>query len=153
MKIKDTPFKTLASKEWLLTNGIGGYASTSISGMNTRRYHGLLVASKNPPTQRQVLISGIGESISERRDTFIEISTNRYPGAIHPKGYEYLTEFQRDPFPQSTFQIGHQELTKTAFMVYGSNTTILEYKNTGKSAYSLGSVSYTHLTLPTNREV
>ncbi len=142
MKFKDTPFETLASKEWLYTNGIGGYASTTISGMNTRRYHGLLVASKNPPTQRQVLVSGIAESISERRDTFIEISTNQYPGAIHPKGYQYLTEFQRHPFPQSTFKVGHQELTKTSFMVYGSNTTIVEYKNTGKSAYNLNLIPY-----------
>ena len=90
MKFKNPTFEETSSKEWLLTNGIGGYASTTINGGNTRRYHGLLVASKNPPTQRQVLVSGIEESISERRDTCIEISTNKYSGVIHPQGFQPL---------------------------------------------------------------
>ena len=101
MKFRTPTFEAASSKEWLITNGIGGYASTTICGTNTRRYHGLLIASKNPPTQRQVLVSGIGECISVRRDTCIDISANQYPGAIHPKGHQYLTEFNRVPFPQS----------------------------------------------------
>ena len=137
MKFKNPTFEETSSKEWLLTNGIGGYASTTINGGNTRRYHGLLVASKNPPTQRQVLVSGIEESISERRDTCIEISTNQYSGVIHPKGFQYLTSFDRSPFPESTFQVGHQQLKKTIFMPYGSNTTIIEYQNTGSTSYNL----------------
>ena len=137
MKFKNPAFEETSSKEWLLTNGIGGYASTTINGGNTRRYHGLLVASKNPPTQRQVLVSGIEESISERRDTCIEISTNQYSGVVHPQGFQYMTSFARSPFPESTFQVGHQQLKKTVFMPYGSNTTIIEYQNTGSTSYKL----------------
>ena len=71
--------------EWLETNGIGGFASSTVSGMNTRRYHGLLVAATQPPVGRMVLLSKFEETllVGDRR---IDLSTNRYPGAIHPAG-------------------------------------------------------------------
>jgi len=138
MIFKSPSFESVSSKEWLVTNGIGGYASSTICGANTRRYHGLLVDSKNPPTQRHVLVSGIGECISERRDTCIEISANQYPGTIHPQGHQYLTGFNRFPFPQTIYQVGSQKIAKTIFMSYGSNTTIVEYENLGNQGFNLG---------------
>lgn len=130
-------FEETSQKEWLLTNGIGGYASGTISGANTRRYHGLLVASLNPPTQRQVLVSKIEESITLKRDTCVEFSSNRYTGAIHPQGFQYIKSFERSPLPRTVYQIGGNLVAKTIFMVHGSNTTVVEYENLGKSSYQL----------------
>src|SRR5437667_10714443 len=91
-------------KEWLETNGIGGFASSTVSGMNTRRYHGLLVAATRPPVGRMVLLSKIEETlvIGDRR---FELSCNRYPGVIHPQGYQYLTGFRSDPFPVFVYEV------------------------------------------------
>ena len=126
----------LKEKEWLYTNGLGGYASSSITGMNTRRYHGLLVASLNPPTQRKVLVSKVEESlVIEGKE--VELATNQYPGAIHPQGYLHQTGFERKPFPKQQFRVNDVTLEKTIFMVQDSNTTVLEYKNTSKRSIKL----------------
>ena len=137
LTFQNPSFEATVSKEWLFTNGIGGYASSTIIGANSRRYHGLLVASLNPPTQRQVLVSKIEESIAIHRNTNIEFSTNQYPGVVHPQGYQYLTSFERLPLPRTTFQIGDQQVAKTVFMVQDSNTTVVEYENIGQGTYQL----------------
>jgi len=140
LTFKKCNFVETSSKEWLVTNGIGGYASSTINGANTRRYHGLLVASLNPPTQRPVLVSKIEECVGLRRDTCISISTNRYPGVIHPSGYQYIQSFDKAPLPRTIFEVGGSQIAKTVFMVYGSNTTIVEYENISQSTYLLEQV-------------
>jgi predicted glycogen debranching enzyme len=129
-------FQDLSSREWIVTNGIGGYASSSLCGANTRRYHGLLVASFHPPTDRRVLVSKIEEQIECEGD-IIPLSSNVYPGVIHPQGYQWLTSFVRDPFSKSVFQKENIAITKTVFMRYGSNTTVVEYENTGEQKFLL----------------
>src|SRR5580700_6123313 len=84
-------------REWLETNGIGGYASSTIIGLNTRRYHGLLVAATKPPAGRMVLLSKMEETVILNGRRY-DLSTNRYPGAVHPSGYLFLAEFRLDPF-------------------------------------------------------
>src|SRR3954469_22739008 len=113
-------------REWLETNGIGGFASSTVIGMNTRRYHGLLVAATHPPVGRLVLLSKLEETlvIDGRR---FELSANRYPGVVHPRGYEYLRAFRLDPFPVFTYAVEGVELEKSVFMVQGENTTVVEY--------------------------
>ena len=69
--------ESLASKEWIVTNGLGSYASSTIHGCNTRRYHGLLVASFNPPTDRKVLVSKLDETVHVKDQSF-ELGTNNY---------------------------------------------------------------------------
>jgi len=138
LHFQNPSFEKTITKEWIVTNGIGGYASSSIIGANTRRYHGLLVASLNPPTQRTVLVSKMEESISLQRDTHIEFSTNKYPGAIHPQGYQYLKGVERLPLPRVIFQVGEQQIAKTVFMVADSNTTVVEYENLGEATIQLG---------------
>jgi len=122
-----------SGREWLETNGIGGFASASITGCNTRRYHGLLVAVTKPPVGRFVLLSKFEETLiaGDRR---VELSTNRYPGIVHPQGFRLLKQFRFDPFATFTFAVEGMEIEKTVFMVQGENTTIVEYRIIGGSA-------------------
>lgn len=115
------------SREWLETNGIGGFASSTISGLNTRRYHGLLTAATKPPVGRLVLLSKFEETlvIGGRR---YELSANQYPGVIHPQGFNYQTEFRRDPFPAFIYEVEGVRLEKSVFMVHGENTTVVQYE-------------------------
>lgn len=129
-------YESLSDKEWIVTNGIGGYASGSLSGANTRRYHGLLVASLNPPTQRVVLVSKVEESVMVNDQVF-ELSANQFQHAINPNGYQYLTNFERFPFPKTVYKGPGFALSKTVFMVYGQNTTVVEYKNTAKKSIAI----------------
>lgn len=130
-------FAETSSKEWLYTNGIGGYASSTVSGANTRRYHGLLVASLNPPTDRQVLVSKILETVSLKNGTTVELSTNQYVRAIHPQGFQYLAAFQRSPLPKAIYVVKGKQLSKTIFMQHGTNTTIVEYENLSAATLEL----------------
>lgn len=135
--IFDKPdFQTVSGKEWIVTNGIGGYASSSICGANTRRYHGLLVASFDPPTDRKVLVSKIEEKIIFK-DKEVLIGSNAYPDAIHPHGYQYLTSFERMPLPKAEFAFEKVSLAKSIFMRHGRNTTVVEYQNTGHDTFLL----------------
>jgi predicted glycogen debranching enzyme len=114
-------------REWLETNGLGGFASSSIIGLNTRRYHGLLVAATRPPVGRLLLLSKLEETlvIDGRR---FELSANQYPGGVvHPRGHEYLHGFRLDPFPVFTYEVEGVEVEKSVFMVQGENTTVVQY--------------------------
>ncbi|HTS50510.1 MAG TPA: amylo-alpha-1,6-glucosidase [Bryobacteraceae bacterium] len=113
--------------EWLETNGIGGFASSSILGLNTRRYHGLLVAATRPPVGRAVLLSKLEEAFLLGGQRF-ELSANQYAGAIHPQGYLFLDSFRLDPFPVFTYRIQDLEIEKTVFLVHGENTVVVQYQ-------------------------
>ena len=113
--------------EWLDTNGIGGYASGTISGTNTRRYHGLLIAAMNPPTGRMVVLSKLEESIITE-DACYELSSNQYPGAVHPTGFRYLQKYEKDIFSEFHFKAGTIKLKKTIASIQGENTTVVIYE-------------------------
>lgn len=115
------------SREWIVTNGLGGYASSTIIGLNTRGYHGLLVASLYPPLKRTLLLSKIEEKAAAAGNEH-HLSANKYPGVIYPKGYKYLDEFRLDPVPVFTYRFGKTVLSKTVFMVHGENTTVVTYR-------------------------
>ncbi|HZI49193.1 MAG TPA: glycogen debranching enzyme N-terminal domain-containing protein, partial [Pyrinomonadaceae bacterium] len=122
--------ETAQSREWLETNGIGGFSSSTISGLNTRRYHGLLTAATKPPVGRLVLLSKLEETliINGRR---YELSANQYPGAVHPQGFIYQTGFRLDPFPMFTYEVEGVRFEKSVFMVQGENTTVVQYELIG----------------------
>ena len=122
-----TNLDAASSREWLETNGIGGFASSTISGMNTRRYHGLLVAATRPPVGRMVLIAKCEETllIGDHR---VDLSTNRYPGAVHPSGCQWLRSFRLHPWPIYTYEVEGVRIEKSVFMVHGSNTTVIGYE-------------------------
>jgi predicted glycogen debranching enzyme len=113
-------------REWLENNGIGGFASSTIVGLNTRRYHGLLVAATKPPVGRMVLLSKVEETLVIGGHRF-GLSCNRYPGVVHPQGHAYLKHFRQDPFPVFVYEVGGMELEKSVFMVHGENTTVIQY--------------------------
>jgi predicted glycogen debranching enzyme len=122
-----TNLDTAASREWLETNGLGGFASSSIAGLNTRRYHGLLVAATKPPVGRMVLLSKLEETVIIDGEPF-DLAANQYPGTIHPQGYRYLASFRIDPYPIFTYHVEGLEIEKSIFMVHGENTTVIDYR-------------------------
>jgi predicted glycogen debranching enzyme len=113
-------------REWLETNGLGGFASSTILGLNTRRYHGLLTAAIRPPVGRLVLLAKLEETLIVDGQRF-DLSANQYPGVIHPQGQQHLQRFRLDPFPVFTYTVAHLELEKSVFMVHGENTTVIQY--------------------------
>jgi predicted glycogen debranching enzyme len=115
------------AREWLETNGLGGFASSTIIGLNTRRYHGLLVAATKPPVGRLVLLSKLEETLFIEGQAF-DLSANRYPGVVHPQGFRYLKQFRLDPFPVFTYEVEGIEIEKSVFMIQGENSTAIHYE-------------------------
>jgi predicted glycogen debranching enzyme len=118
------------TREWLETNGIGGFASSTILGLNTRRYHALLTAATQPPVGRVVLLSKLEETLVLGDQRF-ELSANRYADVVHPRGYEYLGSFRIDPFPVFRYRCDGIQLEKTVFLVHGENTVVVQYELLG----------------------
>jgi predicted glycogen debranching enzyme len=116
-------------REWLVTNGIGGYASGSISGVNTRRYHGLLVAALAPPVERTVLVGGSVDwaTYDGRR---YPLSAHEYgDGTVDPPGYRFLQSFGlQGTLPVWTFALADALIERRVWMVHGSNTTGITYR-------------------------
>ena len=109
--------------EWLLTNGTGGFAMGTVAGTNTRRYHGLLVASLRPPVDRYVLLSRLDETI----EPDLELAVNQYPGTLSPRGHLRLLEFRSDPSPTWVYDIGGATLEKQVSLVQGEQTVVVRY--------------------------
>lgn len=113
-------------KEWIITNGIGGYTASTIIGANTRKYHGLLVAALTPPARRYVILSKVDESIEIRGKKY-DLYTNIGKEFIS-KGYEYQETFEKNYIPTFTYKIGKVEITKKICMEYGKNIVGISYK-------------------------
>ena len=130
-------FSQYAEREFLVSNGIGGYCSSSVCGANTRRYHGLLVASLNPPTQRMVLVSKLEETLTVE-DTRYELSASQYPGAVNPTGFRFI---EKTDGSGNTFTARYSGpdwcLEKMISMPTGKNTTVVQYENAGKKEIQL----------------
>jgi predicted glycogen debranching enzyme len=120
-------FQQSSMREWLETNGIGGFASSTVSGANTRRYHALLTAATKPPLGRITMLSKFEETLIIDGERF-ELSANQFPGVVSPDGYKYLKSFSLNPFPVWIYEVNGIEIEKSVFMVHGSNTTVVEFK-------------------------
>jgi predicted glycogen debranching enzyme len=118
--------KLALEKEWLETNGLGSYASSTIIHVNTRRYHGLLVASPDAISPRVVFLSKLEEQVLIGGDSY-SLSCNIYPDAIHPTGFMYMKEFRLDPFPTFVYTLDDVTIEKKLFFVYGKNTLLTIY--------------------------
>jgi predicted glycogen debranching enzyme len=118
--------ETALDREWLETNALGGYASSTVLGVNTRRQHGLLVAALKPPVDRMLMVSRVDEVLIIG-DARFELAASEYKDTIYPDGFRYLEDFRLDPFPTFTYVVGGVKLTKSIFMVHGENTTCVSY--------------------------
>jgi len=120
-------YATELAKEWVVGNGLGGYASSTVLGINTRKYHGLLVApTEDPPFGRKLLLSKLEESLVG--ETTIPLSANEYPGAIYPDGHLRLRKFRFDPLPTFLYRLPEVLVKKTIFMPHGNNAVVANYR-------------------------
>lgn len=128
MKItkKQIELKDCLNKEWILSNGTGGFCSSTVIGANTRRYHGLLVAPLLPPAQRYLLISKIDESITVNDEEY-NLFTNVCENYISD-GYKYQESFEKEYLPVFTYKVNDIKIVKTISMIYGKNTVVVQYK-------------------------
>jgi len=123
-------------KEWLITNGIGGFSSSTVIGANTRKYHGLLIAPLTPPARRFLIFSKIDESIEIRNKKY-DLYTNVCKNYIS-HGYQYQEEFRKEYVPIFKYKAGGAEITKVVCMEHGKNTVGIYYKiKTGASKAKL----------------
>jgi len=119
-------------REWLVTNELGGYASGTIGGVNTRRYHGLLVAALAPPVERTVLVGGLVEWATYDGKRY-PLSTHEYGGGvIDPQGYKHMQSFAlHGMLPVWTFALADALLERRVWMASGANTTYITYRLLG----------------------
>ena len=115
------------SREWLETNGLGGWASSTVSGAHTRRYHGLLVVATCPPVGRVVLLSRLDETLG-LPTARVELSCSIFPGVIHPGGDRWLTAFAPEPVPTWTYAGEEWVLRKRLALLEGEHALVVAYE-------------------------
>jgi predicted glycogen debranching enzyme len=122
-------FETSARHEWLVTNGIGGFACGTIAGINTRRYHGLLIASLDPPVQRTLLLAKLDVTATYRGRSY-PLATNEFAdGTVAPRGFVHLDSFALDgQLPIWTWLIGDALVEQRIWMAHGQNTTYTNFR-------------------------
>ncbi len=131
----------LLAREWLLTDGLGGFASGTVIGCPTRRYHGLLVAPKRPPLERHLLLAGTLDRVVVR-DVPYDLSTFEFNGVFHPTGYRLLSDFEMDiaqPNPWVEFRFTHElfELRKRLTLLSGLRAARLNYELTPRKGHEV----------------
>ena len=122
-------------REWLITNGMGGFASSTIIGANTRRYHGLLIAPLMPPAQRYLILSKVDESIqieNEKYDLYTNVGENYIS-----QGYKFQESFEKNIFPTFKYNVAGVNIEKTICMEYGKEVVEICYKIKNINKHSL----------------
>ena len=118
-------------REWLESNGKGGYCSSSLSLCNTRKYHGLLVHPAPGLEGRFVFLSGMEIIVNDGKNSY-ELGTRQYPGSIHPEGYRYLVKYEKNLFPEWTCKAGDAVILVSVFMTDDDAVYILAENRSGK---------------------
>lgn len=122
----------LLEKEWLLTNRRGSYASGTVIGCNTRRYHGLLVASMRPPVERVVTLSNILESVSVGGTKSCELANFEFSDKLHPQGYQRLKTFRRGDGVHFYYDLGDNiTIEKSIYLSYEHDLVLINYDING----------------------
>lgn len=114
-------------KEWIITNGLGSYSSSTILNLNTRKYHGLLVAALKKPLDRNLLLSKFEEEVIIGKKVH-SLSINKYPNTYYPQGSQYLEGFVFNNYPVFNYKIEGIDIIKSIVMVHDSNAVIISYK-------------------------
>ena len=125
MKYENFEFEKALKQDWIVTNGLGGYSSSTILGINTRKYHGLLVAPLNPPENRHLILSKVDESFESGGKEY-PIYSNIGKDYIS-KGYQYLKSFEKEYIPILTYEVDGAIIKKYICMEYGKNTVCVLY--------------------------
>lgn len=119
------------SREWLVANGLGGFASGTVAGAVARRYHAFLCAAPNGPQERFVLVTKIEETVQVGEESF-NLSSNFWSGSVEPRGDEFIELFCLDPFPRWIFRVptsaGPLRIEKLLWMPDEHNSTIARYR-------------------------
>jgi predicted glycogen debranching enzyme len=113
-------------QEWLLTNGTGAYASGTVVGCNTRRYHGLLCAATLPPVGRVMLLNRVAEIINVNDDMY-DLSINQFGEEYHPRGEKNLRKFQLGQTAVWEYEAGGVKITKELMLLWGRNAIAVRY--------------------------
>lgn len=134
-----TPMSVGVQKEWVLTNGIGGYAGSSVTGAHARKHHGYLIASLHPPVERFVILSKINECLirsSGKKDFTVEQYLAGDGSTAYREGIEYLNSFTYDGLVHFTTKAPEFTMTKTLAFEHGKNTIAVSYdiQNDGEAA-------------------
>lgn len=119
-------FDKAIQTEWIIANGLGGYSSSTVLGVNTRKYHGVLVAAFNPPTDRRVLLTKLDEEVRIGNNVY-SLGSNEFKDNIFPRGYEFLSSFSLNPFPKYKYAVHGIQIEKTLFMPYEKNAVVIVY--------------------------
>lgn len=129
------PSRVLPSPEaeWIEADGLGGFASGTVSGIRTRRYHGLLIPATMPPAGRTVLVNGFEAWIEIDGETF-PITSQRYgPDVIYPDGAKRLRSFRLEPWPVWSFELREGlQIEQELFAVHGSATVAISWRLLGE---------------------
>ena len=119
---------TATTREWLVTNGIGGYGCGTIAGVLTRHYHGLLIAALKPPVGRTLLVTKLEETATYQDQTYALHCDRWASGAIVPQGYRHLERFAlQGTIPTWVYGLADAQLVKQVWMEQGANTTYVRY--------------------------
>ncbi|OGX05575.1 MAG: hypothetical protein A3G87_00400 [Omnitrophica bacterium RIFCSPLOWO2_12_FULL_50_11] len=120
-------FTEAIKREWYQTNELGGFAASTILSLNTRRDHGLLVASLRPPLGRYVLLSGLDETLYID-DAAYPLSTRIQANTIYPNGFLYLDQCSLEPFPSWIYSVEDLLLGKSVVLLRGEQTVLIRYQ-------------------------
>ena len=115
--------------EWLETDGLGGFASGTVAGIRTRRYHALLLTATNPPSGRVVLVNGFDASVETAGGCFSLSSQSYNPDVVHPDGAARIEQFKADPWPQWIYRL--EDESKIQFEIFacnGASVTVLAWR-------------------------
>jgi predicted glycogen debranching enzyme len=119
----------MTQDEWLETDGLGGFASGTVSGIRTRRYHALLLPATKPPAGRIVLVNGFDAEVKTVTGNYAISSQSYSPGVVHPDGIHRIVEFRRDPWPQWTFALADgTTIQQEIFAAHGASIVVLSWR-------------------------
>src|SRR5438874_151370 len=118
------------TREWLVTNGLGGFASGTVAGVNTRRYHGLLVAAMNPPVQRMVLLAALEEWLLPSAGEAVPLAAHEYwDGTVYPEGFVHLDGLELDGMlPVFRWTAAGRTIEKRIWMEHETNRSVISYR-------------------------
>jgi predicted glycogen debranching enzyme len=118
-----------ADAEWLEADGCGGFASGTVAGVRTRRYHALLLVAATPPTGRMVLVNGFDAWVTTPAGTFALTSQRYSPGVTHPDGVHRIASFEPDPWPQWTFRLEDGTVVEQEiFIPHGTSAVVAAWR-------------------------